>query len=226
MRWTSCGMRERLRIAGFAGAAVAVVVLILVLGWANPPVRSVISTDRLGPDSGEPVADYLARARESLSGTENAEHWALVSFSAGVTPDRIPESVPGLRISNVIYDVPIDRVYTPPITVPVPAGDAAATASATAAAGALENTETSDDRTRRIAAVMATRLHAGCACAVNLVVRGRLDQLRTLTTHAGVRAVQALPPDAAADTFAIVPLLPEQTGLAVPGPDDGPVPDR
>jgi hypothetical protein len=29
-----------------------------------------------------------------------------------------------------------------------------------------------------------------------------------------------------ADAFAVVPLLPEQTSLAVPGPDDGPVPDH
>jgi hypothetical protein len=226
MRWTSCGMRERLRRAGFAGAAVAFVILIVVLGWANPPVRPVISTDRLGPDSGEPVADYLTRARESLSGTDGAERWALVSFSAGITPDRIPESVPGLRVSNVIYDVPIARVYTPPITVPVPAGDAAAIASVRAAAGALDNTETSDDRTHRVAALMATRLHAGCACAVDLVVRGRLDQLRALIARPDVRSVQALPPDAVADAFAVVPLLPEQTSLAVPGPDDGPVPDH
>jgi len=219
-------MRERLRIAGFGGAAVAFIALILVLGWAYPPRPAVIATDRLGPDSGEPVADYLARAHDSLSGTDTAEHWALVSFTAGITPGEIPESVAGLRVSNVIYDVPIDRVYTPPITVPVPAGDAAAVDSARAAAGALDYTQTSDDRTRRIAAVMAARLHAGCACAVDLVVRGRLGQLRALSTQAGVRAVQALPADAAADAFAIVPLLPEQTVLAVPGPDDGPVPDH
>ena len=219
-------MRERLRIAGYGGAAVAFVVLIVVLGVANPPVSSVISTDRLGPDSGERVADYLARSHASLAGTDTDEHWAMVSFVAGITPDSIPESVAGLRVSNVVYDVPIDRVYTPPITVPVPAGDAAAIASARAAAGALDNTETSDDRTRRIAAVMAARLHAGCACAVDLVVRGQLDQLRALSTRPGVRAVQALPPDAAAGAFAIVPLLPEQVELAVPGPDDGPVPER
>lgn len=219
-------MRERLRAAGFAGVAAGIVVLIYVLGWADPPVASVVMTDRLGPESGEPVAEYLARAHASLSGTDTAERWALVSFATGTTPGSIPESVAGLRVSNVVYDVPIARVYTPPITVPVPAGDAAAIASVRAAAGAMDNPDTSDDRTRRVAAVMAARLHAGCACVVDLVVRGRLDQLRVLSARPGVRAVQALPPDAAADTFAIVPLLPEQIILAAPGPDDGPVPER
>lgn len=219
-------MREGWRIIGFAAAAVAFVVLILVLGWANPPRTSVIGTDRLGPDSGERVADYLARARVSLEGNDAAGHWALVAFSTGVDPGNLPESVAGLRISNVIYHVPIDRVYTPPITVPVPAGDAAAVGSSRAAAGALDNAQSSDDRTRRLAAVMAARLHAGCACAVDLVVRGRLDQLRALSTRPAIRSVEALPPDASAGAFAIVPLLPEQTDTVAPGPDDGPIPDR
>ncbi len=199
---------------------------IVVLGWANPPRASVIATDRLGPDSGERVADYLARERVSLQGRDTGERWALVAFAAGVAPDDLPKSVAGLRISNVIYHVPIDRVYTPPITVPVPAGDAAAIGSARAAAGALDTSQTSDDRTRRIATVMAARLRAGCPCAVDLVVRGRLDQLRALTACPGIRSVEALPPDAAADAFAVLPLLPEQTDTVAPGPDDGSVPDR
>ncbi|WP_216899168.1 hypothetical protein [Nocardia alni] len=219
-------MRERWRIAGFVGAAVVFVVFIVVLGWAEPPRASVVATDRLGPDSGERVADYLARARVSLQGGDADEHWALVTFTTGVAPDDLPKSVAGLRISNVVYHVPIDRVYTPPITVPVPAGDAAAIGSARAAAGALNTSQTTDDRTRRIAAVMAARLQAGCPCAVDLVVRGRLDQLRALSTRPGIRSVEALPPDAAADAFALLPLLPEQTDAVVPGPDDGPVPDR
>ncbi len=217
-------MRERLRAAGFAGAAVALIVLILVLGWANPPRASVIGTDRLGPDSGEPVADYLARARDSLRRQDTGEHWALVSFAAGVAPRGIPESAAGLRISQVIYHVPIDRVYTPPITVPVPADDVAVIDSARAAAGVLDSSQSPDERTGRITSVMAARLHAGCACAADLVVRGRLDQLRALSEHPGVRAVQALPPDASAGAFAVFPLLPEQTDTVVPGPDDGPIP--
>ncbi|MFF3570381.1 hypothetical protein [Nocardia jiangxiensis] len=226
MRWTSCAMRERLRIAGFAGVAVALVLLILVLGWAYPPRASVIGTDRLGPDSGEAVANYLVRARDSLQGDDNDEHWALVALTAAVVPRDIPKSVAGLRVARVIYHVPINHVYTSPITVPTPADDAAVIDSARAAAGVLDASQSFDDRTARSTAVMAARLHAGCACAANLIVRGTLNQLRILTTRPNIRAVQALPPDASAGAFAVIPLLPEQTDTAAPGPDDGPVPAR
>ncbi len=219
-------MRERLRVAGFTCAAVALVVLVLILGWANPPRTSVIGTDRLGPDSGEDVADYLARAKDSLQGSDTGEHWALVAFTTGVVPGGIPKSVAGLRVAQVIYHVPIDRVYTPPITVPTPADDTAVIDSARAAAGVLTASQSFDDRTARTTAVMAARLHAGCACAANLIIRGTLDQLRELTSRPNIRSVQALPPDASAGAFAVLPLLPEQIDTAAPGPDDGPVPAR
>lgn len=235
-------MRDRLRRTVFAGAVVAVVVLIVVLGWAIPPRAAIVSTDRLGPETGERVDDYLARARDSLSGADTdagadidagadaragadtAERWALASFDTGVGADTLPELAAGLRISQVLYHVPLDRVYTPVTAVPVPAGDAAATASIRAAAGAMDYAQPADERAARTAAVVAARLHAGCPCAVGIVVRGRLDQLRDLSSHTGIRSVEALPPDAAAGAFAIVPLLPEQLDTATPGPDDGPVP--
>ncbi|MBF6174171.1 hypothetical protein [Nocardia blacklockiae] len=219
-------MREVLRRFAFAAAAVAVVVLIVVLGWAIPPRAAIVSTDRLGPESGERVADYLARARDSLSGTDTAEHWALASFGAGAAAERLPELAAGLRISQVLYHVPLDRVYTPVTAVPVPAGDAAAIGSLQAAAGAMDYAQPAEERAARTAAVVAARLHAGCACAVGVVVRGRLDQLRELSSRNGVRSVEALPADAAAGAFAVVPLLPEQLDVVTPGPDDGPVPDR
>jgi hypothetical protein len=186
----------------------------------------VIGTDRLGPDSGEKVADYLAQAKDSLRGSDTAEHWAMVAFTAGILPADIPNSVAGLRVSQVIYHVPIDRVYTPPITVPTPADDRAVIDSSRAAAGVLDASRSDDPRTTRIMQVMAARLHTPCPCAVNLIVRGTLAQLRNLSSHTGIRSVQALPPDASAGAFAVFPLLPEQVDTVVPGPDDGPVPDR
>ncbi|WP_280318277.1 hypothetical protein [Nocardia wallacei] len=270
-------MRNRLRRTVFAGAVVAAFLLIVALGWANPPRAAVVTTDRLGPETGERVDDYLARARNSLTGAgaddaagsdagadadngpdagadagahadagadagahadagadaeahadngadDGAERWALASFGTGVTADRLPEQAAGLRISQVLYHVPLDRVYTPVTAVPVPAGDAAATASIRAAAGAMDYARPADDRAARTAAVVAARLHAGCPCAVAVVVRGTLPQLRDLASHPGIRSVEALPPDAAAGAFAVVPLLPEQLDTATPGPDDGPVP--
>ncbi|WP_433521900.1 hypothetical protein ACQPZ2_32325 [Nocardia pseudovaccinii] len=219
-------MPETLRRIAIAVGAVGFVVLIVVLGVLNPPRPSGISTDRLGPERGEHVADYLARARDSLSGSDSDEHWALVSFTESLTPDQIPAHSGGLRIAAASHHVSIPRVNTPIVTVQLPAGNAVAVASADNAAWQLLAQHATDDRTNHINSVSAARLRAGCACTVGLVVRGGLPQLRNLATQDGIRAVQALPADAVATSFAIVPLLPEYEGIALPGTDDGPVPDQ
>lgn len=217
---------ERRRAVLGAGVAVILVVVLVAIGAARPPRASVLGTDRLGPDSGERVPDYLARAQDSLIGADTAPRWALVALRAGRDTEAVLGLTGGLRISQVLFHVPLDRVYTPVITVPVPAGAAAVRAAQPAAAGAMDHVQADDDRSRRIAAVSAARLHAGCACVVNLVVRGTLAQLRGLAAQPDVRGVQALPPDAAAGAFAVLPLLPEQTDVVGPGPDDGAVPDH
>ncbi|NNH72124.1 hypothetical protein HLB23_20055 [Nocardia uniformis] len=218
-----------MRRIGIGTAAVVLVAVILVLGWAIPPVPAVIGTDRLGPSSGEAIAVYLDRARESLRGNDSDPHWALISFTAGIAADRIPEYADGLRISGVDYHVDISSVVTPMIAVPVAAGDAAALRSAELAAGVLDQqalTAGPDSRAGRIAAVAAARLRADCACVVGLTVFGTLDELRNLAAHPDIRAVEALPADASGGTFAVVPLLPQWQEFAVPGPDDGVVPEN
>lgn len=218
-------MPDTLRRIAIAVGAVGFVVLIVVLGVLNPPRPSGISTDRLGPERGEPITDYLARAQDSLSGSDSDEHWALVSFTEPLTPDQIPAHSGGLRIAAASHHVSIPRVHTPIVTVQLPAGSAVAVASADNAAWQLLAQHPADDRTNRINTVSAARLRAGCACTVAVVVRGMLSQLRNLAAQNGIRAVQALPADAVATSFAIVPLLPEYRELALPGTDDGPVPD-
>ncbi|MFI6165808.1 hypothetical protein ACIBCN_03375 [Nocardia sp. NPDC051052] len=206
-------------------AAVALVVFIVLLGVLNPPRTAGVFTDRLGPEQGERVADYLARARDSLTGTDAADHWALVSFTEPLVPEQIPLHSGGLRISQVLYQVPIPRVQTPLVAVPVPAGDEAAVTSAESAAWLLPR-NTPDDRAARIAALSAARLRSGCACTVGLVLRGPLAGLRNIASQNGIRAVEALPPDAVSGRFSVVPLLPDQLDAALPGPNDGPVPDQ
>ncbi|QIS10974.1 hypothetical protein [Nocardia arthritidis] len=214
------------RIVIGVGAA-ALVVLIVLLGVLIPPKNGGVSTDRLGPDRGERIADYLVRAKDSLNGTDADEHWALVSFTDYVTPQQIPAHSGGLRISEVIQHVPIPGVQTPVLGIPVPAGDAVAVAAADAAASLLTvRPPSGNERIDRTVAVTAARLRAGCACTPGLVVRGQLPRLRELAAQNGIRAVQALPADAVWDRFAIVPLLPEWTETATPGPDNGPVPDK
>ncbi|WP_330231964.1 hypothetical protein OHA40_05405 [Nocardia sp. NBC_00508] len=205
-----------------AAVAVALVALIVALGVLNPPRQDGVSTDRLGPDQGEQVAEYLARARDSLAGSDADQHWALVSFTEPVAPEQIPAHSSGMRIAEVLYRITLLRVQTPLVAVPVPEGIGAAVDSAQYAAWLLPRP--TNDRAARIVAVSAERLRAGCACVVGLVVRGPLAELRNLAARNGIRAVQALPADAVAGSFAVVPLLPEYRDVVLPGPDDGPVP--
>ncbi|WP_280353154.1 hypothetical protein [Nocardia otitidiscaviarum] len=216
------------RRAGIVLGGVVFVVLLLVLGWAQPPVRSVVTTDRLGPDHGERVSDYLDRARESLRGNDSDQHWALLSFAAPIIADRIPAYTDGLRIAQVLLHVDIPRVYTPVTTITVPSGDAPAVASARSAAALLraDAATAPDARTAAALRLAATRLDAGCACVVGLNIRGTLDQLRKLAAHSDIRVIEALPADAGGGTYALVPLLPRHQDYVVPGPDDGPIPEN
>ncbi|MEV6326031.1 hypothetical protein AB0M45_33420 [Nocardia sp. NPDC051787] len=207
------------RGAALAGAAVA---LVVALGVLNPPRQDGVSTDRLGPDHGEQVADYLARARDSLTGGDADQHWALVSFTEPLPPEQIPAHSGGMRIAQVLYRISLLRVQTPLVAVPVPEGAGAAVDSAQYAAWLLPRPV--DDRSARIVALSAERLRDGCACVVGLVVRGPLEALRNLAAQKSIRAVQTLPADAVADSFAVIPLLPEYRDVVLPGPDDGPVP--
>ncbi|MBF6088782.1 hypothetical protein IU438_22895 [Nocardia cyriacigeorgica] len=214
----------------FAAAVGAAVVVLIAVGAVQPPRSEGVSTDRLGPEQGESVADYRARAQDSLAGTDAAEHWALVSFTEYRAPQYLPELAGGLRIGRVLYQVPLPRVQTQLVTVQVPATEEVVLRSAEDAAwqllDQLRRGTVVDERTEQIITVSAARLRGGCACAVGLVVRGSMDQLRNLAERNGIRAVEALPADAVAGAFAVVPLLPDATGVIGPAPDDGPVPDR
>lgn len=213
-----------LRNVVFLGGAVVLAVVVVALGIINPRPSMGVATDRLGPAPGERVDDYLSEARASLDGADTEPRWALVSYTEYLTPQQIPAAANGLRISGVIQHVPIDRVQTPVITVGTPGGDTPALSSADAAAGLLAAQRQPDQRTTDIARITEARLRAGCACTAGLVVRGTLPQLRDLAARPGVRAIQALPADAAAGRFAVAPLLPGTTGTVAPTPDDGPVP--
>ncbi|TQF73733.1 hypothetical protein FK531_09065 [Rhodococcus spelaei] len=207
-----------------AACVVALVVLVVVLGVLTPPRPSSIATDRLGPDSGEEVAQYLDRARASLAEPESGDpRWALVSLAPETTARQAYTLADGVRVSQVLFRVPLDRVQTPLIVVDV-AGEESVLRAPAVAADRSQGSTGEWDRQAQIDAVSATRLAQDCACVVGLTVRGDLDRLRALAGTPGVRAVEALPPDAVFGRFAVNPLLPEQTQTAAPGPDDGEVP--
>jgi len=217
-------------------AVVAVVVgvaAVVGVGFANPVPTPPIRTDTLGPDSGEAVPDYLDRARDSVASVDGPV-WALVSFTKALTVDdvmtttssvQVPGAeVSGVRVSRVMFRVPIERVQTPLMSVPVPDNDEAVRRSPGVAATRLVSLGGDTDRQQQVALASAKQLSAGCACAVGVLVRATPEGLEAIEHDSNVRAVEALPSDASPWLAAVRPLLPEYVDVVAPGPDDGPVP--
>ncbi|HET9253761.1 MAG TPA: hypothetical protein VFO16_00985 [Pseudonocardiaceae bacterium] len=213
------------------GRWVALAALIVVLGctiWTAGGRDSVPVTgaQRLGPEAGEPVADYLRRAAVSLP-AGGSPGWALVQLADYLTPESAAELVRGVRLAKVVLRVPLPRVQTALITRDLPGQRPAAEltgALRSAAADRLAASRAAPGRPAAIAAAEATRLGEGCACVAAMLVRGDPGALRALAARPGVRAVHAALPDTAVRDLAISPLLPEQAIVAGPVPDDGPVP--
>lgn len=231
----SCGVSDRITAAVAAVCAVGLVAVVLVLGAANPPRRAPVATDRLGPDSGELVADYLARAAASVDPTGTDPRWGLVTFTTEVTATQAASLVGAAGtdaagtddavISQLWFRVPIDRVQTPIVGVGVAGAESIARSPGYAAAQ-LYGTTGEWDRQGRIDAVSAARLGENCACALAATIRASQRDLAAVAAVPGVRAVEALPADAVFGRFAVRPLLPEQSVAVTPGPDDGEVPER
>lgn len=210
-------------------AVVLVVVGVVLLGSATPARPPATPTVSLGPDQGEQVADVLAAAGTALEAVPADEpRWALVSLTAGLTPAGAAPLPAGVRVSRVLLHLALDRVQTAVVAVDTagqrtPAevlGDAAAAAAATQAAAAA----TAPGRAGATAAVEAAALREGCACVVGFVVHGPGAALRSLADAPAVRSVDPAPAGTSWGSLAVRPLLPEQSGVVGPGPDDGPVP--
>ena len=214
-------------------AVVVGVVAVVGVGFANPVPTPPITTDTLGPDSGEAVPDYLDRARDSVASVDGPV-WALVSFTKALTVDEVITStssvqvpgaeVSGVRVSRVMFRVPIERVQTPLMSVPVPDNDESVRRSPGVAATRLVSLGGDTDRQQQVALASAKQLSAGCACAVGVLVRATPEGLEAIEHDSNVRAVEALPSDASPWLAAVRPLLPEYVDVVAPGPDDGPVP--
>ena len=213
--------------------AVAVLVFVVgglyVVGRLNPAPTAPVTTDILGPENGEQVSDYIARATRSLEGTTSSDsaRWALVSLSGPVSVGAAWDLVgsrPRVMLSQNIFNVPIDRVQTPTVVVPTGNTSESFSASVQVGAQAVASRTPGTPRAEQVNEVAARRLQASCSCLIGIVVRADLGQLRSIAGEPGVRAVQALPPDALAGLFTVIPLLPSVTTVVGPGPDDGEVP--
>lgn len=218
---------------GTGAVAAACVVLLLAVTVAlgvNNPVRGLgVGTDVLGPVGAESADEYVAEASRSLDDREDAvgDRWALVSFDryvgAGAVASGAALGDTGIRVSTVFVRAPIDRVQTPVHAVGVPDTDEVIARAVRDAAALV--VPGSDPRSAAVAEVVRGRYLDDCVCVAGVLVRADTATLRVVASSDGVRAVEALPPDAIFGRFAASPLLPEHTGATVSA-DDGDVPVR
>lgn len=213
-----------------SAAVLAVLLGVVVLLGSRTPAPAPAPPAALGPEAGEQVGDYLARAEAGRSG--QGARWALVSLEPPLDPAGVAALLPAeLRLSQVLLRVPLERVQTPLVTRELADQRSRVKelgAAWTAAAGTLTSTATSTTTTAgrgaQVGAYSARQLGAQCACAVGLVVRADVTRLDALAGSDGVRAVQAAPADVSYGGLSVRPLLPEQVDVVAPGPDDGRVP--
>jgi hypothetical protein len=225
------GLSGRARLAVLA----ACVVIALLTAWyagsrftpgaPPPPVGSI----RLGPEAGEPVADYLARLPGQLP-PPGAAAAALVQLAAEQPTERAAQLVGAPAATTVaVFRVPLPRVQTALRFEPLDPGPPAAAALDTARRRAQRSAEADaarlTGRPRDVATAESAALgDPACACVLALVVRGDRAALEALGAVPGVRAVDAAPVGATEPELALSPLLPGQVDRADPPPDDGAVP--
>lgn len=212
--------------AGWGALLVVALGLAFWLGSATPTPSVRPDGDRLGPQSGQAVAEYLGQARASLAAAPAGERrWALISPAAEWTPDEVWARAAGLdRVGRVLVRVRIPGVATPTATVPPGQSAEGVRAVNELAALAMPGLVAPGARGEAIARVTASRLRAGVPAVVGVVVWGTGDALRAVAGRPGVRSVQVLPRDGA--RFGVSALLPSYTETATPDPDDRPVPAR
>ncbi|MCO1655914.1 hypothetical protein [Pseudonocardia humida] len=191
----------------------------------GPPVGSI----RLGPDAGQPVADYLALLPERLPPPGQAAP-ALVQLAAEATTGQAAALVGGPAAATVaVFRVPLTRVQTAlrfeALDPGLPAAAALDSARLRAQRAAAADAARLADRPRDVAAAEAAALgEPACACVLALVVRADRVALEALAAAQGVRAVDAAPVGATEPELALSPLLPGQVERVDAPPDDGPVP--
>jgi hypothetical protein len=239
-------MPEWLRGRLLPALACALVVL-LGVAWVagrqslagDPDRPASLDAVRLGPDPGQRVADYLAGLPARLPPPGAPAVPALVQLRVETdTADaaRLLASVrPAVTPVTAVFRVPLPRVQTalwfqplPPVDGSDPVTGAArrfALAQAAAHRDARARADRLAGRPASVARYEATALAAGdCRCLLAVLVTGDRAGLTALAGLPEVRAVDAAPEGTPPTGVALAPLLPEQTDVAGPAPDDGPVP--
>ena len=194
-------------------------------GVSTQPVPT--GSIRLGPDPGQPVAEYLAGLPARLP-EPGAVAPALVQLAEGVSTTTAADISAGGQATLAVFRVPLPRVQTALRFEPLePAAPEVAlpTARERARMAADGDAARLTGRPRDVAAAEAAALaDPACTCTLALVVRADRATLDAIAARPGVRAVDAAPPGAIERELALSPLLPAQLERADPVPDDGPVP--
>lgn len=239
-----------LRVVGVGAVVVLALVAVLAALRTELPLSPGVMSDALGPEDGERVADYVERAADSLVEGEDhgdddedgapaaeARRWALVTADRAVSTTEADGMVQPLpRVSGLYVQVPVEGVAMPVtgVTLAEPvAGEADRTAvfdrgldRVVDRLGREPSDQDPSDRDRGAAvnALTVSRIRDGEPAIIGLLARGTTEQLREVADRPGVRAVEALPADAVWQRFAVRPLQPQQREVALPLPDDAPVP--
>jgi hypothetical protein len=197
------------------------------VGTPSAPPTAAPGAVRLGPESGERVADYLARLSAELP-APGVEAFALVQFAAELTPSAARAAVDPAVPAIAVLRVPLPRVQTAlrfePLEPDVPAGAALDNARGRAGQAAAADVTRAAGRAAAVAAAEADALaDPACRCVLALLVRADRAVLEALAARAEVRAVHAAPAGTTPFELALAPLLPGQVDRVVPLPDDGPV---
>jgi hypothetical protein len=242
----SVGGGRRARVLGvLAVVSVATVVATAVYLTSDTPPSDLTVGEvvRVGAVEGDQVSLYTDRARAELGALVSAgtaETYALVSLRGYATPGGVVPVLRDVETVRAFVRLPIAQVQTPIVSFAVrrPAVDIAASMARVAAqreAAALEDEKTAaglsgeDPRERELQAFYtgnarldraeAAAYREGCACVYAVVVRATPVRLAELASRAGVRVVDPAPEVRRLDRTVFLPLLPEQTAVVTPPPD-------
>lgn len=196
-------------------ALAALLAVVYVLGSRVPDKDVFITTDALGPESGESAAQYRDRAAQTLAedGAGDADRWALVTLAAPSTAEQAAAAADPARISQVMFDPVVDDAppgAVPMMTMAIPAPSPAASAAELidlAGVAAAEKVRVDDTvaGSREVRERTAEVFAGDCDCVTALLVRAAPRVLRELDARTQVTAVEALPGDAVYGRFAVRP---------------------
>ncbi|HEX6969399.1 MAG TPA: hypothetical protein VF174_11410 [Micromonosporaceae bacterium] len=205
----------------------------------DPTLGAVV---RVGVAEGESIPDYLRDSRAELAAlsatgdTTGVETYALVSFVAYLSPDRLASVLAEVPVAEVVARVPLPGVQTEIVRIPAMRLPDDVVAGLMRVAERKEReardyreraVAAEDARHRRlfqdnagVAAGEAAAYRSSCACVYAAVVRAAPPVLARLAEAPEVRTVDPAPAVRRLDRTVLLPPLPEQEDVVRPPRDE------